>query len=362
MISRSSMYAIRGGDTIQVLKTAEELNKLGVTAEVFRACDSISYDKFDLLHFFNIIRPSDHLYHIKRSGKPYVVSTIYVDYSEFDRNRRNWVHKSMLGFLGQSRSEYLKNLYRFANKQDTMVSSEYLLGHKRAVQKVLKNASMILPNSSSEYQRIARSFGFSGIHQVVPNGVDLELFSQIPEDIERQEKILCVAQIYGLKGQLELIRACKKLNIKLELVGNSPPNHSHYYELCKASGGDNVKFTEFVPQEKLVELYASSMVHAMPSWFETTGLSSLEAGAMGCKLVVGTGGDTRDYYKADTWFCKPQDQHSIENALVQALNTPNSNKLKEIILSQYNWRRAAEMTLKAYETVLNRPLGHFEPG
>ena len=364
LISRSSMYKIRGGDTIQVLKTAEELNKLGVNAEVFRACDIIPYDKFDLLHFFNIIRPSDHLYHINRSGKPFVVSTIYVDYTEFDRNRRNLFHKrfrrnlfhkSMLGLLGQSGAEYLKNLYRFANKQDKLVSPEYLLGHKRAIKTVFKKTSMILPNSNSELQRIIKSFQYSGHHQVVPNGVDLSLFGKIQTDVERQDKVLCVAHIYGLKNQLALINACKTLNVPLELVGSPTPNHVSYYELCKKIGGDLVSFTDFMPQEKLMKVYAGAKVHAMPSWFETTGLSSLEAGAMGCNLVVGTGGDTRDYYKADTWFCWPQEQESIEKALINALNTPNSMQLRETILSGYTWNMAAEVTLKAYKMVLNNP-------
>ena len=353
LISRSSMYSIRGGDTIQVVKVAEELNKNGVSAKVFLASDIIPYHKFDLLHFFNIIRPSDQLYHIKKSGKPYVVSTIFVDYSDFDRNRKNILHRNLLALLGQSRAEYLKNCYRFAKKQDQLVSTEYLLGHERAVQKVLNNTAMILPNSSSEYQRLIRKYRFSGNYMVVPNGVDLSLFDTIPTNIERQQKVLCVAQFYGLKNQLALIQICRKHNIPLELVGTPTPNHIQYYKLCKAAGEGHVKFIEAMPQKNLIKLYAGSKVHAMPSWFETTGLSSLEAGAMGCNLVVGTGGDTRDYFKSDSWFCNPQEQESIENAILQAMNTPNTNALRETIMQKYTWQKAAEVTKSAYEIVLN---------
>lgn len=353
LISRSSMYSIKGGDTIQVLKTAEQLNKLAVKADVFRACDKIPYEQYDLIHYFNIIRPSDHLYHIKKSKKPYVVSTIYVDYTDFDNNRSNRFHKLALGLMGQARSEYIKNLYRYTKKQDELVSAEYLLGHYRAIKNVLQGASLILPNSGSEYRRIVEKFPFSGEYRIVPNGVDSLLFDLIPEKIQREDKVLCVAQIYGLKSQELLIRACQKLKVPLELVGSYPPNHKEYYDHCKSISNGNVRLTGFIPQEMLVNLYAGSKVHAMPSWFETTGLSSLEAGAMGCNLVVGTGGDTRDYYKNDTWFCHPHDPKSIEQALEIALNSPNSGILRETILNEYTWERAAKVTLEAYSHVLN---------
>jgi glycosyltransferase involved in cell wall biosynthesis len=353
LVSRSSMYSIQGGDTIQVLKTAERLKKLGVKADVFRACEKIPYEQYDLMHYFNIIRPSDHLYHIKKSKKPYVVSTIYVDYTDFDNNRSNRFHKLAFGLMGQARSEYIKNLYRYTKKQDELVSAEYFLGHYRAIKKVLQGASMILPNSDSEFRRIVNKFPFSGQYRIVPNGVDSSLFDQIPENIQREDKVLCVAQIYGLKSQELLIRACQKLKVPLELVGSYPPNHKQYYDHCKSISDGNFRLTGFIPQEMLVNLYAGSKVHAMPSWFETTGLSSLEAGAMGCNLVVGTGGDTRDYYKNDSWFCHPQDPQSIEQALEAALNTPNSGILRETIMNEYTWDKAAKVTFGAYCQVLN---------
>jgi len=347
------MYSTKGGDTIQVLKTAEQLNKLAVKADVYRACEKIPYENYDLIHYFNIIRPADHLYHIKKSKKPYVVSTIYVDYNDFDNNRSNRFHKMAFGLIGQARSEYIKNLYRYAKKQDQLVSAKYLLGHYRAIKNVLQGASMILPNSVSEYRRILEKFPFSGEYSIVPNGVDSSLFNLIPANIQREQKVLCVAHIYGLKSQDLLIRACQKLKVPLELVGNYPPNHKQYYDHCKSISNGNVRFTGFIPQEMLVNLYAGSKVHAMPSWFETTGLSSLEAGAMGCNIVVGTGGDTRDYYKHDTSFCHPQDPQSIEKALEVALNKPNSGVLRETILNEYTWDRAAKVTLEAYSQVLN---------
>ena len=107
-------------------------------------------------------------------------------------------------------SEYLKNLFRYVKKQDKLVSVEYLFGHLQAMQSVLNGASVILPNSGSELKRIQKDIGYDGAFLIVPNGIDEEIFGKFPENIQRRQKVICVAQIYGMKNQLQLIRVCKK--------------------------------------------------------------------------------------------------------------------------------------------------------
>ena len=353
LISRSSLYTVPGGDTIQMVKTAEELNKLGVKADVFLAAENIDYDKYDLLHFFNITRPADHLMHIRRSKKPYVVSTVYLDYTDFDRNGRSLFHRAFFRALGKYRSEYLKNLYRYSRRQDRMVSPGYLAGHRRAMVKILNGVSLILPNSESEYRRVVADTGFTGQYAVIPNGIDTDSFSRIPVSVRRERKVVCVAQVYGMKNQHLLIHACRKLNVPLEIIGKAPPNHTRYYEQCRRIAGSQVRFYDYMPQQELLIHYAGAKVHALPSWFETTGLTSLEAGAMGCNLVVGKGGDTYDYFKDLAWYCSAGDRESIETALENALGEENDSRLREHILLEFTWNKAAEKTKEAYIKALN---------
>ena len=81
IIARSTLHTVPGGDTVQAVQTARHLKDLGVTVDVKLSNEAIDYSQYDLLHFFNIIRPADILYHSKKSGKPYVVSTISVSYT-----------------------------------------------------------------------------------------------------------------------------------------------------------------------------------------------------------------------------------------------------------------------------------------
>ncbi len=94
-------------------------------------------------------------------------------------------------------------------------------------------------------------------------------------------------------------------------------------------------------------------MHVLPSWFETTGLSSLEAAAMGCNLVITRKGDTEEYFGDMAYYCEPDDISSIREAVLNAYSAPKNPKLKDHILENYTWNKTAEQTLNAYKTVLN---------
>lgn len=51
-------------------------------------------------------------------------------------------------------------------------------------------------------------------------------------------------------------------------------------------GNPNIQYIESVENSKLYQLYKVCKVSVLPSWFETPGLVSLEAAAMGCNIVV----------------------------------------------------------------------------
>ena len=68
-VVRSTLFTVKGGDTTQVIETAAQLRLLGVETDIKLAGEKIDYSPYDLLHFFNIIRPADILVHIKKSKK-----------------------------------------------------------------------------------------------------------------------------------------------------------------------------------------------------------------------------------------------------------------------------------------------------
>jgi glycosyltransferase involved in cell wall biosynthesis len=102
----------------------------------------------------------------------------------------------------------------------------------------------------------------------------------------------------------------------------------------------------------LISYYRSAKVHVLPSWFETCGLSSLEAGAMGCNVVVADKGFAREYFGEHAFYCDPGNVASIYGAVHRAATSPLQPALEKRVRNNYTWQQAALQTMKAYQKVL----------
>jgi glycosyltransferase involved in cell wall biosynthesis len=353
-IARSSLFRSPGGDTIQILSTSTYLKRLGLDVDIKLTTEAINYSTYDLLHFFNIIRPADILSHIQYATCPFVVSTIFVEYKESDKMSRTGITGSILRNVSSLTGEYMKTLGRWVASGEQIVSKEFLWrGQERSIKKIISKAACLFMSSMSEYERLRSSFGGFNCFKIIPNGVDAELFSGAPrESIRQANLVLCVARIEAVKNQVNLIKAVRDSRFKLKLIGTPAPHQRSYYQKCRAMASSNVAFMDHVSQEELVPLYAKAKVHVLPSWFETTGLSSLEAAAMGCNVVISTRGDSKEYFGDFAYYCEPDQPASILQAIEDASNAEFNRHLQERILSEFTWEQAALKTVDAYKQVL----------
>ncbi|MBL7733026.1 MAG: glycosyltransferase family 4 protein [Chitinophagaceae bacterium] len=352
-ITRSTLKSIPGGDTVQVRETARQLEASGVRVDVLAANEKILYSRYDLLHLFNIIRPADLLLHAKRCNIPYVVTPILVDYSEYDKRFRKGLSGRVFRLLSPSAIEYVKTLGRWLTGNDPLVSKAYIWkGHKRSMQEILQKAACILPNSATEAATLARKFKRLSAIRIIPNGADTGLFK--PDNAISREKdlIICAARIEGIKNQLNLIKAMNNSGFKMLLIGAAAPNQVSYYQHCRKIAGANIQFTGNLPQHELAACYQRAAVHILPSWFETCGLSSLEAAASGCNIVITDKGFAKDYFGNDAFYCDPGDPGSILEAVKKAASFQNDGRLQKKISEEFTWQHAAEQTVAVYKQIL----------
>ncbi|MEX6686383.1 glycosyltransferase family 4 protein [Danxiaibacter flavus] len=353
LIGRATLYEAPGGDTVQIMQTADFLNRIGVKAEVRLTDEKIDYEAYDLLHFFNITRPADILFHIKKSNKRFVVSTIHIDYSAYDKTHRRGLSGMLLKYLSPDSCEYLKTIFRWIKGKDKLISYSYLWkGQSESIQEVLAKSSLILPNSASEYSRLKKVYGALPGYRIINNGIDPGLFSSSGNDMRSPDLVICVARIEGIKNQLNLIKALNNTRYKLLLIGSPAPNQFAYYTKCKKLAAQNILFIDHLPQQELLYYYKRASIHILPSFFETTGLSSLEAAAMGCKIVITDKGDAGDYFGDMADYCDPHSPESIYDAVVRAGIRQYDESLQQKILDCYTWYEATKNTKRAYKEVI----------
>uniref|UniRef100_A0A831UDC2 Glycosyltransferase n=1 Tax=Geobacter metallireducens TaxID=28232 RepID=A0A831UDC2_GEOME len=358
--SRTTLFSVPGGDTVQVTRTAEALRAVGCQVDISTDLEPDLSD-YDLVHLFNLMRPQEvclQARNARRQGRRVALSTIYGPYVEFDRQARGGAAGLLAKVLPHPQLEYLKVAARAVKNREINRGTTWLLarGYRTLQADIVGMTDVFLPNSASEMVRVQSDFpaAVAKPHVVVPNAVDTKLFDpatvSVPHELSHYEGcVLSAARIEGRKCQLQLVRAMGDLPWKLVLIGKPAPNHHTYYEQVRREAGHNVEFIDQVGHERLAQYYRAAKVHCLVSWMETPGLSSLEAGAMGCNLVITDKGDTRDYFGDLAVYCEPDSVASIREAIVRAHEAAISPALRQHIVANFTWEKAAQRTMEGYE-------------
>ncbi|WP_294733589.1 glycosyltransferase family 4 protein [uncultured Flavobacterium sp.] len=360
--SRINLYTALGGDTVQMEKTKKYLEKLGVVVDISLEAEPDLTD-YDLVHLFNLMEPQDiyiQMLNAKKQNKIVVLSTIYGLYTEFERKERGGLFQKIANVTSPYQIGYIKAFVKAMAGGNIHKGVRKMLfkGYYAMMKEVIDNTSVFLPNSHSEMKRVAKEFKIENPRYVsIPNAVDKEVFKFDDKPLKYSEYkgcILCAARIEGRKGSLKLVKAMKDLPYTLVLVGKESSNQKEFVEQVHKEAGDNVVFLGPVSHEDLRDLYAQARVHALTSWMETPGLSSLEAAVMNCNIVATKKGDAYDYLGDYAHYCDPADPESIKTAIEKAYKSEIDSKLREVVLDNYTWEKTANATLEAYKMALGK--------
>jgi glycosyltransferase involved in cell wall biosynthesis len=373
--NRPDVFEIFGGDSVQMIKTAECLRNLGVHVDISLELTPALND-YDLVHLMNITRVAfthAQLINAKKQDKKVVLSPIYWSTREvvsayFKQTIFDLNSLSSLKELG-------KACFLSLAHRSLLSQISELTRNRRSASAVLSEVDCLLPNSSAEIAVLKHDFPevFGNREKefaVIPNGVDANLFyNSSPEKfIEKyslSDFVLNVGHFSCRKNQLALINALKGLGLNVVFIGESANESGYhygikntvdklYYQKCKREADNSFTFLGAMTHNEIAGAYAACKVLAMPSFYETPGLSALEAALSGANICITTGGSTREYFSQFAFYCDPHDVDSIREAVLQAYQNPKSVALKEHVLAKFTWDKAAEATLEAYEKVLEK--------
>jgi len=314
------------GDTVQMVSTGQELKNLGV--EVHLSADpNIDLSPYDFVHIFNITRIKESymfFLNAQKQKKKIIISPIY------------WPPNAYLKREGASSNALA--VWRHLQPMRARLVSE---------------CTLLLPNSHIEMNVLQNDFLKTAPFQVVPNGFPdsfigatsqlfREQFPSIPKEF-----VLCAARVSPRKNQQWLARICQELGLPLVLLG--PVNDQKYFKDVKSFS--NVIYIGTLQGKLLSSAYSAAKAHALPSWFETPGLSSIEAGACGTVVISTDQGSPSEYFQDMALYVHPLDDISLRSALEQSFNA-SPLPLMHHIQKHYSWSKVAEVTLETYRTVI----------
>ena len=233
--------------------------------------------------------------------------------------------------------------------------------------RVARRLRRIITVSESSLDDIARDQKVPRrLMHVVPVGVDPEQFRPLPDVDRNPEQIITTASAdVPMKGLRYLLEAVAKLrterNVRLVVIGKPREGGTSAEVIASLGLSRAVEFISGVPDERIVELYATSAVAVVPSLYEGFSLPAIEAMCSGTPLVATTGGALPEVAGPNGETCvsvPPGDSEALAAALTQVLDDPAmaariGTAGRERVTSRWSWRHTAEQTVEHYRALLD---------
>jgi len=346
---RKNLFLKSGGDTIQIIQIKKHLNYIGLDADISLELNSDLKD-YDIVHVFNISRIYEtyqQFINAKEQGKKIVCTPIYQNLWEYNRKGRYGLAKYIFKLVrSDNLFEKLRSFLVHANSH-RLSSLAIIQSIKQQQKTVLLESDAIIYTSRLEKEDIEKdliSRERAVSYFFIPTSVETDLeqvdAQQFLDKFGYQDFVICAARIEDLKNQLQLIKALQKSSdIRLVLVGDLNNRHRSYGIKVKKALRDSSNIQHFsgLSRSLVLSAMAAAKVHVQPSWFENVGLSSLEAGLLGCNIVTTNRGYAREYFDDLAWYCSPADFDSIRKAVKEAFNSEYNGELCRRIREKYTW-------------------------
>jgi glycosyltransferase involved in cell wall biosynthesis len=145
---------------------------------------------------------------------------------------------------------------------------------------------------------------------VIPPGVD-----PVDEEGKEGDYALFVGRLVGTKGLPYLIKAMRKVDGRLVIVGDGP-ERARLENLVRSIGvADKVEFTGRVGIERKAELLSNCKVFVMPSLFESYGMAAAEALTWGKPVVASRVGGLPEVVGKAGILTPAKDSDALSDAL-----------------------------------------------
>ena len=354
--ARPKVFEVPGGDTVQLLQMQKHLAALGVQAHISSDPAEIGRSSWDIVHLFNLF-DTDTLYPqaqlVAKQGIPSVLTPNYWrPYEFFFATSPSLAHRLFKAILPTAIAMDRYEAHKRQKMQDTLQKQ----------QQILQSCRYILPNSEMERAQLMDEYKlddagrFSVVYNAVsPTEIDAASSDEFAAQYAIRDFVLCVGRFEERKNQLGLIQALRRTDIPIVFMGGVPSYQQGYLEECKKAARKINGQVLFIHENQSPSMVYSAMknarVHVLPSWWENTGLVSLEATLCGCRMVTTDRSPFREYFGDAAYPCNPASQASIRSAVLQAYAADPDAELAETIRGRFTWERVAADMATVYRAL-----------
>ncbi|MBK7579788.1 MAG: glycosyltransferase family 4 protein [Myxococcales bacterium] len=195
--------------------------------------------------------------------------------------------------------------------------------------------------------------------RVVPNGVDVELFRRDSALASAVPTLLSVSRLSEQKGLEYLLEVLRRVRARrpdaiLRIAGDGPEKQRIAARVSALGLSRNVELLGYVPHAELPRLYAAATVFLSTSVYEPFGLTTLEAMACGCPVVVSALGGASDFVRdgVDGYVRHPQDVVGFGKAVLEIVSNAEQGLRMGASArgraEQFAWPKVTELTRAAY--------------
>jgi glycosyltransferase involved in cell wall biosynthesis len=339
ILSYQATSVLGGGLLSQVENTFRTLKEMDVDVKLFDQWKDVDLEEFDLCHIFGANVGTYHtatLLH--REGIRTIVSPIF-----FTRRSPGAVRMTI-----------------WANRCLDRVGRG-IWTHYGIASDICGWAGHVLPNTTDEAAMVIKGLGISSDKvRIVPNGVEERYYHADPKLFRETyglEKFILSVGFIGMerKNHLRFFRALRDIDLPVVIIGRVWKGP--YVEECMKAAEEIKNLTILDPlppsSDLLASAYAACDLFVLPSLYETPGIAALEAALAGAKIVITPHGGTKDYFSDLVEYVNPYSVTSIHNGIARALESEKGNRLRDLVQSEYTWRRVAEKTLDVYGQIVN---------
>ena len=242
-------------------------------------------------------------------------------------------------------------------------------------------SSEVIVNSNYMKNEVQRLFGlpYDKIN-VIPNGVNLQLFSNVNVDydfrrqyaMDNEKIILYVGRLVYEKGIQNLIAAMPKIldryhDSKLIICGRGGMIDD-LREQVKYLGIDNkVYFAGYCDSKKMQKMYKCADVAVFPSTYEPFGIVAIESMLSGTPTIVSDVGGLNEIVEHGVTGMKSYagNANSIADSVLSLLFDPklcaniSQNAIKKV-KENYNWAKITDNTYYVYQLAIGKTVQEKE--